>query len=234
LIISQIVVAIAPFEGPEMKRYYILLLGLLGCVDQGHKRTLESDLKVMVEERDAERESTDPFPPQEVLRKITPNQVWTGTNGARHQQSFEICRDAAAFEECWRKNFQRNFNDVIPTCPSVRFETDMVAVIYHGKEAQNRGIQFLQIQEEPEWIRIRYRPLYYQCANVPDYEEKYGTRSYGIAVIPHSDKAVVFEEDVHSNMGAPPEWKRRAMIAGSTSNGVHPDSVNRPMPKRQD
>src|SRR5688572_7990891 len=106
-----------------MKRSYFVLLGLIGCVDQGHKRTLEQHLEVMVETGKAESESTKP---QEVLRKIEPTQIWTGTNGPQYEGSFEVYRDTVSFVECWRKNFQRNRNDVIPACPSVDFETNMV------------------------------------------------------------------------------------------------------------
>jgi hypothetical protein len=147
-------------------------------------------------------------------RKVRPIVVWSGTDSGRSKPAYDRCRSAAEWAATWEAHTKEG-GDAGREAPGVDFESYMVLGLFQGDGVQNRGLDVVEVIDEPDCLRVRYVTAYYQIIGLPDSEadkRRLETRSYALAVLPRSDKAVVLEE---GNVRTKSDWKERGRISAA-------------------
>jgi hypothetical protein len=153
-------------------------------------------------------------PPEHINRTFKASVVLTGINSQIEKPAFIRCLNQDEWKTTWDKHagedsFKTN------RMPEVNCDDNMVVAIFHGKGAQNYGYEIHPIDDEKNFLRIRYKMRTYQVMAIGDGTDdfsKYKTQSYAFIVMPKSTKEIVFEEDVHTGIGDPPVWKEKSRL----------------------
>lgn len=157
-----------------------------------------------------------PAPASDPPRKIKPALVWHGNDSGQARGSFACCRTRAEWQATWEAH-QKEGGDAGRPAADVDFDSFMVVAIFHGDGSDNFGIDVDEVVDDAGCLRIRYRVLYYQTAfNFSESEAerlKRATRSFAVAVLPRSGKALVFEEAKHRPDDKTHIWKERGRVA---------------------
>jgi hypothetical protein len=158
-----------------------------------------------------------PLSAEQLPRKIKPVVIWSDINSKQAKESFDRYCSQEEWEANWHKQMGRGKGVDGTRCPQIDFDSYIVIAIFHGKWDSNSGISIICVSEDKEFVRVRYRPSWYQLAYRPGRAERdaksLGTQSYAYVVLPRSPKAVVLEEDVCNLIASPPVWKQRAKLA---------------------
>jgi hypothetical protein len=145
---------------------------------------------------------------QDLPKKLKPVFVYTGIDSKQTKQSFTRCTSQKEWQARWQEHRGAEEKNDRCRCPEIDFDSFMVVVIFHGKSDCNDGLEIVSTVEEKDCVRVRFKPMWYQIAGRGDYD----TQSYVFCVLPRSQKAIVFEEDVKSIIADPPKWKEQAKL----------------------
>jgi hypothetical protein len=156
-------------------------------------------------------------------RKVKPVMVWAGTDGNEAKESFDRCSSQKEWETVWYKHKGRDEEVHRLTRPEFDFDSYMVIAVFQGGSLKNYGVDVHSILEETDCIRVQYRPPLWQTGFSLDEEGvdnkqgndemKYDAQSFAFIVLPKSQKAIVFDQDVQDLLDAPPIWKERTKLS---------------------
>ncbi|MHC4597738.1 MAG: hypothetical protein ACYS47_01910 [Planctomycetota bacterium] len=145
---------------------------------------------------------------------IRPIVAWTGAHSRIVEVRYVRITGDDAWTALWlehvgappKKPYDRYYNR--HGVPEVDFSRHMVLAVFQGKKWNSAGVFPLAVADEKERILLRFDDKYYQTKD----EGADEVTAFGIFVLPKSDKAVVFEENVQNLKGKPPKWKERASL----------------------
>ena len=117
--------------------------------------------------------------------------------------------------------------------PRVDFDEYMIVAIFSGRSVNCDGMEAVSVMEETECLRFRFRGMFYQTFKIHGeghflssaanseaalFDGPVHTTPYAMLVVPRSTKPLVLEENVQSQIGAPPAWKERQRFEGLSTD----------------
>jgi len=137
--------------------------------------------------------------------------LWWGAHSGVAERSYL----RVATDDAWKALWVRHAGEHVETgyklvkYPEVDFERCTVVAIFAGKIRNTTGLTIVSIDESDDRVLVRFDRTSKSYQTGPKADD---VTPYAILVLPKTGKPIVLEEDVHSLIGAPPQWKERARL----------------------
>jgi hypothetical protein len=162
-------------------------------------------------------------------RQVKPVLVWTGINTKQPTEGFARCCSQEEWKATWNSHSVRDKDQGDSTCPAIDFDAYMVLAVFQDSSR----LCLAEVLEENDCLRVRYRRYGNQIIFIPDPDgtvkviecgrgeierDKPRTLGFVFVLLPRSNKAILFEDDVQNLIGGPPVWQVREKLPALTRN----------------
>lgn len=135
--------------------------------------------------------------PEEAGKAIEVVDEVTGAHSNITEREYQRILNRDDFAKLWQRH-----TDNIKDMPKVDFNSNMVVAIFSGKGMNNVGVGVIKIRELDDALYFYFRPICRQTAWKGDKVE-----SFGIFVIPRSNKKLILEQNIQNLIDGPEKWK---------------------------
>jgi hypothetical protein len=142
---------------------------------------------------------------------LKPIVLWWGAHSGVDQRDYWRVATDDAWKALWLRHAGEQTESPLKIAkhPEVDFERCVVVAIFAGKLRNTSGLTIASIEESDDRVLVRFERQSKSYQTGPDADD---VTPYAILVLPKTRKPIVLEEDVHSLIGAAPQWKERARL----------------------
>lgn len=138
--------------------------------------------------------------------------TFAGHDSRIAERRFVRIRDRAAWSALWAEHrgdaIEKNASGW-PNPPLIDFERWMVVGCFRG-DAWNANGEYVQsIARRGDEILVRWDAATFQTMGPEPDGGGIRVRTFGLWVVPRTDRAIVLEENVQGLIGEPPKWKEQ-------------------------
>jgi hypothetical protein len=128
--------------------------------------------------------------------------VLSGNDSRVKQLAYSRISSSKEWDKTWLNHLGMKDEAIFRPALEVDFDRCCIVAVFMGEYVNTCRLVVESIRDVGNATVMRFDHVSYQTGDKPD-----RVRPYAFIVIPKTDKPIVLEENVSSNIGGPPVWK---------------------------